>query len=307
MKSRRGFALIATVWLMAAIAAVSLEVAWLARAQRLATANAVHGEQARAAARAGLEHARARLVRALEGARNDALADPWRWVGGRTIVVVGAADVAVELRDDAAALDVNRASVEMLARLFAACGADQPAARSAADRIADWRDADALPRPLGAERDEYLAAGRRALPRNGPVRTISELDDLIALPAEPWACARALLAVDGVARINPNTAPSVVLQALPGVSAAAADAIVSARRTGSRLRDFREVTAVVPAGLRADLERNAEALQRVLVYEADAMRVTSTALVAGSPVGVTAEALMRRSGPTLFVEWRSVQ
>jgi hypothetical protein len=73
------------------------------------------------------------------------------------------------------------------------------------------------------------------------------------------------------------------------------------------LRDFREVTAVVPAGLRADLERNAEALQRVLVYEADAMRVTSTALVAGSPVGVTAEALMRRSGPTLFVEWRSVR
>jgi general secretion pathway protein K len=305
MKARRGFALVATVWLMAAMAAVSLEVAWLARVHRLATANAVEGEQSRAAARAGLEHARAHLVRALDGARGDALADPWRWLGGRTTVVVGAAQVTVDLRDDAALLDVNHATVEMLARLFAACGADLPAARSAADRIADWRDADALPRPQGAERDTYLAAGLRALPRDGPVRAVSELDDVIDLPAAPWACARALLAVDGTARVNPNTAPSAVLQALPGVSAAAADAIVAVRRTGGRLRDFRELGAVVPAGLRADLDRNADLLQRVLVFDADAMRVTSTTVVAGSPVGVTAEALMRRSGPTLFVEWRS--
>ncbi len=305
MRTRRGFALVATVWLMAALAAVSLEVAWLARARRLATANAVESEQARAAARAGLEHARARLTRALEGARNDALADPWRAMNSRTVVVVGATQVTVDLQDDAAALDVNHASVEMLARLFVVCGADLPAARAAADRIADWRDADALPRPQGAERDAYLAAGQRSLPRDGPVRTVGELDEVIALPAQPWACVRPLLAVDGMARINPNTAPPAVLQVLPGVSPAAAEAIVAARRTGIRLRDLRELTAVVPAGLRAELERHTDLLHRLLVYETEAMRVTSTAVVAGSPIFATAEALMQRGGPALFVQWRS--
>lgn len=307
MRTRRGFALVATVWLMTAMAAVSLEIAWLARARRLSTANAVEGEQARAAARAGLELARARLAHALEGARNDALADPWRGMASRSTVAVGGAQVTVDLRDDASALDANHATVEMLARLLAACGAELPAARAAADRIADWRDVDALPRPQGAERDVYLAAGLRALPRDGPVRAIAELDDVIALPAEPWACVRPLLGVDGVGRINPNTAPPAVLQALPGVSPAAAAAIVEARRAGVRLRDFRELTAVVPTGLRADLDRTAEPLQRLLVYESDVMRVTSTAVVAGSPISVTAEALMRRGGPAVFVQWRSVR
>lgn len=304
MRSRRGFALVATVWLMAAMTAISLEIAWLARTRRLATANVVEGDQARAAARAGLEHARARLTRALQGAGNDALADPWRRETADWTVAVGPALVTLELRDDASALDVNRASPDMLARLFGACGADLAAARSAADRISDWLDADALPRTQGTEREEYLAAGARVLPRDGPVRAVDELDDVIALPVEPWACVRALLVVDGGARINPNTAPPELLQALPGIGAVAADAIVAARQSGFRLRDFRELVAAVPSGWRADLDRNAERLQRLLVYETEAMRVTSAATIDGSPVHAVAEALMVRSGPSLHIEWR---
>ena len=33
----------------------------------------------------------------------------------------------------------------------------------------DWRDADSIPRPSGAERDAYIKAGMLALPTNAPV------------------------------------------------------------------------------------------------------------------------------------------
>ncbi len=305
MRPRRGFALLASVWLVVAISAVGLEVAWLARTRRLATANALEGEQARVAAASGLEHARARLANVLAAARHDALADPWRHSLGGATAVVGTAQYAFTIRDDAASLDPNVANEAMLARLFVACGADLPEASAAAQRIADWKDADQLRRARGAERDDYLGAAARTLPRDGAVQESAELDDVIGLPAAPWACVRPLLTVGGTGRINPNTASAEVLQTLPGIDAAAAAAIVIARRIGGRLHDFRELAAAVPAALRGDVQHHAEALQRLLVYETDAVRVTSEARIDGSPVRVSAEALMRRNGSAVFVEWRA--
>ena len=49
MTTRRGFALMASVWLMVAIAAVAFEVSWLTRVRRLAAANVLEDTQARAA------------------------------------------------------------------------------------------------------------------------------------------------------------------------------------------------------------------------------------------------------------------
>ena len=39
----------------------------------------------------------------------------------------------------------------------------------------DWRDADSIPRPSGAERDAYIKAEMLALPTNAPFREIEEL------------------------------------------------------------------------------------------------------------------------------------
>jgi len=304
MTARRGFALLAAVWLMVGIAAIGLEVSWLARSRRLAIANAIEGEQARAAASAGLEQARAHLARALAISRVDALADPWRYLDAGASDSVGVARYEFQINDDAAFLDVNVASEAMLARLFVACGADLPSATTAAARIADWRDADQLRRAHGAEREDYLAAAARVLPRDAAVQSVAELDDVLEMPAASWRCVRPRLAVHGAGLVNPNTAPSEVLQALPGVSALVASAIVAARRDGP-LHDWREFLAAVPAGMRGNLELNAEALQRLLVYQTNVVRVISAASLDASPVHVVAEALVRRTGGTAFTEWRS--
>jgi general secretion pathway protein K len=307
MKPRRGFALLASVWLMVVIAAVSLNVALLARSRRLATANALEGVRTRAAALAGLEHARGRLTRALVAARNDALADPWRALAASASATLGPARYAVRVRDDAAALDVNLASDEMLARLLVACGAEARTARHAAERIADWRDPDQHRRADGAEREDYLAAGARALPADADVRAVDELDDVLDLPAAPWRCAREHLVVDGAGVVNPNTAPVEVLQALPGLGENAAAAVIAARAEGVRFRDFRELAAVLPPHLRGALDREAVRLQRLLTYETSAVRVVSEASMADSPSHAVAESLMRRTGATVFVEWSVVR
>jgi len=307
MKARRGFALLTSVWLMVVIAAVSLNVALLARARRLATANALDGVRARAAALAGLEQARGRLTRALLAARHDALADPWRAIAATASTDLGVARYAVSLRDDASALDVNRASDEMLTRLFIACGADDVPAQRTAARIADWRDADQHRRTAGAEREDYLAIGARTLPADADVRALDELDDVMEIPPAAWRCAREHLVVDGVGVVNPNTAPVEVLQALPGVSPRAAAAMLEARAGGGRFRDFRELAAALPPSFRGALNREAVVLQRLLTYETSAVRVVSEASLDGSPSHAVVESLMQRAGATVFVAWRTIR
>jgi type II secretory pathway component PulK len=304
MKQRRGFALLAGVWLMVAIAAVGLEVSWLARTRRLTVANALDHARARAAATAGLEHARARLAGALGPARGDALADPWRWATGGDSADLEVAQYAFVMRDDAAAFDVNRVDEPTLMRLFQACGADAVEAAQAAQRIADWRDPDSLRRAHGMERDEYLALGARTLPRNGPVQAVAELDDVAGLPVHAWSCVRPLMQVGGSGLVNPNTAPVEVLAALPGFSPLSARAVAQARQAGGRVRSFPELLAALPPALRGDVSRSSAELQSLLEYQTSEVRVTSVARVPGSPVRVRAESLMRRNGGTVFVEWQ---
>lgn len=304
MTSRPGFALLASVWLMVAIAAVGFEIAWLARTRRLATLNTLDATRARAGAIAGLEHARARLADALIRTSGDALADPWRWAVDSDSADIGTARYTYRMRDDGAALDVNRATEPMLTRLFAACGADALEATQGAQRIADWRDPDTARRARGAERSDYLAMAARTLPADGPVRSIAELDDVAGLPAQSWTCVRPLLQVDGAGRVNPNTAPVEVLAALPGFSLVTAQAVVAARSSGAAVRSFGELLDATPAALRGDILRNAAELHGVLVFQTELVRIASVGQVTESPVQVRAEALMRRNGGTVFVEWQ---
>src|SRR5262249_26123390 len=85
---RRGFALMAALWLLIAISTVSLELSVMARGRRLATINVLESVRAAAAAESGIEHARAHLVRTFaQGGTgetwNDPLSvlDPWHRAG----------------------------------------------------------------------------------------------------------------------------------------------------------------------------------------------------------------------------------
>lgn len=92
----------------------------------------------------------------------------------RTVKVFGRA-IAVSAELENTRVDLNYADGDLLLSLFAAYGVEETKASEIAGQIMDWRDADDERTAQGAERPEYMHAGRAVGPRNGPFETISEV------------------------------------------------------------------------------------------------------------------------------------
>lgn len=168
IRSRRGFALLAVLWVIAAASVLALGLA--------------------AAARESLEAARDRtdLIRAgwraeecAEQARRviDGALQQGHWRGLSRIVLAAMAahsDCRVTLREVGSRMDVNSAPASMLDTALKRIGVAPKQRDSLIDALLDWRDADDVPRPLGAERAWYSTRGLPT-PRNGPLADIREL------------------------------------------------------------------------------------------------------------------------------------
>src|SRR5262249_31055328 len=164
--------------------------------QRL-TENALAALQADALARSGVAAAAVILDATTAVSDVDTLASPWTRSSGRQPLGAGWLEVRVE--DEARRLDVRSPA---LPRLLALLDLDA----GVADAIADWTDADAIPRPGGAERDWYLGRTPRLVPRDGPLATLGELALVRGLDRAAVARLRPHLTVAGEAGVNPNTA-----------------------------------------------------------------------------------------------------
>ena len=124
------------------------------------------------------------------------------------------ADVSVTFTSEAARIDLNFSTKEVLAELFAGLGANQAAAKYDADRIVGWRT-----RPAPGDNDEealYQAAGLSYPPRGSLFTHASELALVVGLP--PALVDRALPFVtvfNGSSGIDATIAAPEVLAALP--------------------------------------------------------------------------------------------
>lgn len=251
LRDRSGVALFAALWLIVAIGVVALEFSLEARQRRLAAANTVELAEAQAAAMGGIEHAHARLDRALrqpplQGAASANLraADPW--VDADTLLRldedVDSLPYRVTARDINSFLNINRATENQLLLFFTRLGFDYGLADELAQCIMDWRDTDVLRRGRGAEREAYLATGRLVLPRDGSFQELDELLHVMHMTPEIYDSIAPFLSVRGNNRlININTAPRPVLRSLPGMSDAAVDAIIRTRESGRRFRTLTDI------------------------------------------------------------------
>ena len=229
LQPQAGIALIAVLWLTVLLTVIASGFAFSMRGEALAARNALSSAQARAAADGAID----RTAFELQRPRN--LADVWladgqpqTWQEG----VIAITSVAV---DESAKIDINTAADVLFKGLLQNVGGlDASAAERLQDAIADWRDADDLRRPNGAEEPEYRAAGLKYRPSNAPFDTVGELQRVLGMtPALFARIADSLTVYSRQPGINSATAGRDVLLALPNSTPEMVDAYL-ARRAEAR-------------------------------------------------------------------------
>lgn len=311
MTVRRGFALVAALWILVMLSVFALELSTGARSRRLAAANVGERAAAIAAADAGVEQTLARLDRlrrrpfTRSGATNAMIMDPW---SAAPAIAAGDATVGefrcrVSVRDPGGQLDLNRATEDQLHRLFAALRIDAAQADRAVAGIMDWRDPDDLPRLHGAERDAYLRIGSAVLPANGPFTGLGELPQVIGVTQPIFERVRPYLTVVGSGVVNVNVAERPVLLALPGFGEEAAAAVLAMRSRRERVENIELLANALSSGAR---ERMMQAMPLLLhaagTYTSEVV-VTSDAWLPDGSARARVEALVARD-PTMQVIWR---
>ncbi|HTO61112.1 MAG TPA: type II secretion system protein GspK [Bradyrhizobium sp.] len=163
------------------------------------------------------------------------------------------ARVSVSFRSEAARIDLNHASKEMLANFFQVLGARADDAVEYAARIVGWRTPPSENAPE-AERALYRDAGVDHMPRGAPFANVEELRLVLHLP--PALADRAMPFVtvySGKREINALEAAPEVVASLPGMTEDLMKSFL-AQRAGLN-RDARSVASVLgPARSGATVE-----------------------------------------------------
>jgi len=322
MRPRRGFALLAALWLVVAIAAIALQFSLEARERRTIGILASERGIQRAAALGGLALMQAKLEQAVRlgpSGDNPALArlrasDPW--FGADSVFsgpqLVDSMEVDVQVRDLGERLNINRMSEIQLQTFFSFLLKDFSKSIELSQAIMDWRDADSIPRPSGAERDAYIKAEKLALPTNAPFREIEELQDVIGMTPEIYAAVVPYVTTHGtLGQVNLNSAPVPVLRALPGMTDVTLNLILQMRSQGRRINSVQDVLSSPPAsGGQRPGGRPGQVSGVSVVNQLNAAATTTTSeieVVITSRVGPQAPpskltAIVRRQGTNAIVQ-----
>lgn len=333
---RRGFVLIAVLWLLVALSAVGLHAGLEMRTERLAAANMLDESRARQAALAGGEYARSRLTAALLQRADELRAqtaqaaargnqgrgqqqqqqnrmrsvqqlfrsanptdDPWRDPQGLVLseMQFGDAHFSLFLRDAASVLNLNAATEEMLRNFFSqGLELDFKLADQITQAVLDWRDTDDIPRVNGAERDQYLKAGAAVLPPNRGFPDVDELRHVLGVTPEIFAAALPYLTLRGSGgRVNVNSAPEPVLLALPGMTRAAAQALIRMRESGTFPTTMAQLLQMLPAAASAPIRAQQQQFNSRVSFRTDEVEIISDGHVEGSSVEQRVRLIVIRS------------
>ncbi|WP_374013063.1 type II secretion system protein GspK [Pseudoxanthomonas koreensis] len=146
----------------------------------------------------------------------------------------GLGDAQFALQDDRGLLNPNWMSSSIIHAFYASRGAPSASWNELDAKRLDYQDPDSLHRLGGAEREDYLKAGRTP-PTNRAVATPLEFRRILGWDGlleemDDGQLLRTLTTTRG-ATINLNTAPVEVLEMIPGMNREHAQRLVAMRRT----------------------------------------------------------------------------
>jgi general secretion pathway protein K len=220
-----GIALVMVLWMMALLSVIAASLVFSTRAELMIAGNLAALAQAEVLADAGvvkaiMEMARPKTADPLQW-KADGLARQWNYRQANLIITI---------IDESGKIDINTASAPLLTSLFQSVGATDPEAL--ADAVKDWRDADDMRSPRGAEKDDYTAAGKAYGPANAAFETIDELRQVLGMNEELYRRLEHSVTVHSYqAGVNTAVAPREVLLALPEATPEQVDIFIAQRRT----------------------------------------------------------------------------
>ena len=241
-------ALILVVWIMVILIVIVSEFSFSMRTEIKITQNFKEEEEAYQLALAGIEYAKAEL-RAIEEMREVFVNEEGVLIFDKDVMEpvrtksLGRGSFEYIITDEDGKLDINTATHEQLKYILIESGLDPLEAAGIADSIFDWRDTNDLHMLNGAEEDYYRDLDEPYSCKDRPFDSIKELLLVKGMTEEilygsvddeeeekTYSGILGSLTVNGSGKINVNTAPRVVIEAVIGVEAA--DSIILQRETG---------------------------------------------------------------------------
>jgi general secretion pathway protein K len=222
-RSSRGVALIAVLWVVLLLSVIAGSLAILTRTEVGLSRNFMLSAKAEALAEGGVHLAIGELLAPGAAARPYADGGVWQ-------VELEAGRLKISIIDVTGRVDLNSAPLELVVGLFSAAGAEPELADILAGRIIDWRDADETSLARGGEQADYEGHEPPVRVGNGPFLAADEIMRIPGMTADLWVrIADAVTVYSRHPGVNPIYAPKIVLLALPGMDAATAERIISAR------------------------------------------------------------------------------
>lgn len=235
--SSGGVALILVIWVMIVLIAIVTEFSYSMRTELNITKNFKDEEEAYQLALAGIEYAKAEMMSAgiiHEVSLNEDgvlifdrdAPEPVR--AGK----LGGGGFEYTINDEDRKLDINIATHEQLKYIFTKSGLDPDDASAVADSIIDWRDSNDLHRLNGAEEDYYRGLDDPYSCKDGLFDTIEELllvkgmteeilyGSMVDEEEKQFTGVADAITVNGTSKVNVNTAPREVIEAVMGIEAA---------------------------------------------------------------------------------------
>src|ERR1700687_5142002 len=211
---QRGIALILVLWLTILLTVIGGSFAYGMRNEALAARNSLSLAQARALADGAIYRTVFELM------RPKTLADVWSADGTVHAWDENGSRVVVNALDESGKIDLNTAPDGLIKGLLqTAAEVDADTAARLIDVIEDWKDADDLRRPNGAEAADYQAAGLSYKPAHAPVQAVAALQRVLGMtPAIYGRIADSLTVHSRMAGINPAFASRTVLLGGPGAA-----------------------------------------------------------------------------------------
>jgi general secretion pathway protein K len=242
----RGFALVAVLWVVAALTLIAAVFMHSGRTQVQLTRNLAENAKAEALADAAVQ-------RALYGLLSSGTDTAWQTNGTSYDVELPGGRATVILYDEGGKIDINRAREDVLISLLISVGVPLEKAGDLAAAIADYRDADSDRRDRGAEDTDYdrakLAFGAKdaLLARNDELRGVIGMADDIYARIEP------LVTVYSSRRyVDLASAPEGVLRALPYVTEQQRQQLIADRASGAAGSSSSAMTIMVVAKAETD-------------------------------------------------------